>query len=59
VHDAFAKKTAKMQNPKARFAFTLLVPALLALSVSEAAAASRSSQSLQAKQAESTPQLLG
>ncbi|SHL02034.1 hypothetical protein SAMN05444159_4790 [Bradyrhizobium lablabi] len=52
VHYAFLKKEAMMQNPNARFALALLVPALLGLSISEAAAASRSSQALEAKRAE-------
>jgi hypothetical protein len=39
VHCADTQKMeAMMQTPKARFAFALLVPALLALSISEAAA---------------------
>jgi hypothetical protein len=38
-----------MQNPRARFAFYLLVPALLALSISEATAAKQSADAARAE----------
>jgi hypothetical protein len=38
-----------MQNPKARFAFALLVPTLLALSISEAAAQKQSVDAIRAE----------
>jgi hypothetical protein len=38
-----------MQNPKARLAFALLVPALLALSISEAAAQKQSAAAARAE----------
>ena len=41
-----------MQTPKARYAFALLVPALLALSVSEAAAQKQSGNAAAAARAE-------
>jgi uncharacterized protein (UPF0333 family) len=40
---------AMMQNPKARFAFALLVPALLALSISEAPAQKQSANAARAE----------
>jgi hypothetical protein len=43
------KKEAMMQNPKARVAFTLLVPALLALAISEAAAQKQSASAARAE----------
>jgi hypothetical protein len=50
VHSAATlKKEAMMQNPKARFAFALLVPALLALSISEAAAQKQSTEAARAE----------
>ena len=41
-----------MQTPKARYAFALLVPALLALSISEAAAQKQSANASAAARAE-------
>ena len=41
-----------MQTPKARFAFALLVPALFALSISEAAAQKQSADAAAAARAE-------
>jgi hypothetical protein len=41
-----------MQNPKARFAFALLVPALLALSISEATAQNQPANAASAARAE-------
>jgi hypothetical protein len=43
------KKEATMQNTKARFALALLVPALLALSISEATAAKQSADAIRAE----------
>jgi hypothetical protein len=43
------KKEAMMQTPKARFAFALLFPALLALSISEAAAQKQSANTAAAR----------
>jgi hypothetical protein len=48
----YPKKEAMMQNPKARFAFALLVPALLALSISEATAQKQSADAASAARAE-------
>jgi len=50
VHCAdILKKEAMIQNPKARFAFALLVPAFLALSISEAAAQKQSAAAARAE----------
>jgi hypothetical protein len=45
----YLKKEAMMHNPKARFAFALLVPVLLALSISEAAAQKQSANAARAE----------